>query len=74
MTDEQPSKRAMSGILALQLHAGQPMHVEFKNIRLKRLAGSTTARRSCMVAGTPSHGPGEHEFNAGTLTLEEMPR
>ena len=37
VTDEQPDKRAMTGILALQLHAGPPMTVEFKNIRLKKL-------------------------------------
>ena len=35
--DEQEDKRAMSGILALQLHAGPPMVVQFKNIRLKKL-------------------------------------
>lgn len=34
-TDE--SKAASSGVLALQLHKGPPMTVEFKNIRLKRL-------------------------------------
>src|SRR3954463_3828345 len=27
-----------------------------------------------MVAGTPSHAPGEHEFNAGTLLLEKCLR
>jgi type 1 glutamine amidotransferase len=27
-----------------------------------------------MVAGTPSHGPGEHEFNAGTLLLAKCLR
>lgn len=37
VTDEEVDKRAMSGILALQLHAGPPMTVEFKNIRLKKL-------------------------------------
>ena len=35
--DEQPSKAATEGILALQLHAGPPMLVEFKDIQLKRL-------------------------------------
>lgn len=35
--DEQESKAAKSGVLALQLHAGQPMAVEFKNIRMKVL-------------------------------------
>jgi hypothetical protein len=33
--DEQQSKAAKSGILALQLHAGPPMTVQFKNIRIK---------------------------------------
>ncbi len=35
--DEQESKAAKSGILALQLHAGPPMKVQFKNIRIKSL-------------------------------------
>ena len=37
VTDECETKRAMSGILALQLHAGPPMMAQFKNIRLKEL-------------------------------------
>jgi len=37
MVDEELAKRAMSGILALQLHAGPPMMAQFKNIRLKKL-------------------------------------
>jgi uncharacterized protein (TIGR03067 family) len=35
VTDDCESKRAMNGILALQLHAGQPMKVEFRDLRLK---------------------------------------
>lgn len=35
VVDEQESKAAKLGILALQLHAGEPMTVQFKNIRLK---------------------------------------
>lgn len=35
VVDEQTAKAAKSGILALQLHAGEPMTVQFKNIRLK---------------------------------------
>jgi uncharacterized protein (TIGR03067 family) len=38
VTDEQASKAAKSGILALQLHAGPPMKIQFKNIRIKPLA------------------------------------
>lgn len=37
VVDEQKSKAAKSGILALQLHAGPPMTVQFKNIRIKSL-------------------------------------
>jgi hypothetical protein len=37
LVDEEVAKRALSGVLALQLHAGSPMMAQFKNIRLKKL-------------------------------------
>jgi len=43
VTDEQTAKAAKSGILALQLHAGQPMKIQFKNIRLKELSGGAAS-------------------------------
>jgi hypothetical protein len=33
--DNDPEHRALAGILALQMHAGPGMLVEFKNLRLK---------------------------------------
>jgi len=36
-TDNDPALALSEGILALQLHAGKPMWVEFKNIRIKEL-------------------------------------
>lgn len=36
--DRQEGKLARKGVIALQLHAGPPMRVEFKEIRLKRLS------------------------------------
>jgi hypothetical protein len=36
--------------------------------------GSAADKKLVMVAGTPSHGPGDHEFNAGTLLLEKCLR
>ena len=74
--DEQDGKRAFSGLLALQLHAGPPMIVEFKNIRIKRtklaaVAGIGDRKKLVMIAGAPSHGPGAHEFNAGCLLLKK---
>jgi hypothetical protein len=37
VTDQQTDKAKSSGILALQLHAGPPMKVQFKDIELKKL-------------------------------------
>ena len=37
VVDEDEAKRALSGVLALQLHAGPPMMVQFKDLRLKKL-------------------------------------
>jgi hypothetical protein len=37
VTDEDAAKAAKAGVLALQVHTGPPMTVQFKNIRLKKL-------------------------------------
>ena len=37
VTDEQEGKAAKSGVLALQIHTGPPMTVQFKDIRIKPL-------------------------------------
>lgn len=34
--DEDPEKRAMKGLLGVQVHVGPPMKIEFRNILLKR--------------------------------------
>jgi putative heme-binding domain-containing protein len=49
--DDTASKRLTSGILALQLHAGEPMTVQFKNIRIKSLSTvAETAAESVTTA------------------------
>jgi hypothetical protein len=70
-TDEQVAKRALEGVLALQVHQGPPMKVEVKEIRLKRLKLSDGRKKIALVAGKPSHGKGEHEFRAGALLLKK---
>jgi len=37
VVDEEKEKAASSGVIALQLHAGPPMMVEFKDLRIKEL-------------------------------------
>lgn len=68
--DNELPHRDLSGVLALQLHSGPPMTVQFKDIRLKRfkLEGR---KKIVLVAGRPSHGYGGHEHNAGCLLLAD---
>lgn len=42
-TDNDEKERRAEGLLALQLHAGPPMKVQFKNIKLKRLGDEKKA-------------------------------
>jgi uncharacterized protein (TIGR03067 family) len=42
--EREGGKAAKEGILALQLHAGEPMTVQFKNIRIKPLSRSAAAK------------------------------
>ncbi|HUG90269.1 MAG TPA: family 16 glycoside hydrolase [Planctomycetaceae bacterium] len=84
-TDNDERERRAKGIIALQLHAGPPMKVQFRNIRLKRPDGdaakdtAANSRRAeasaaepkkiALIAGKPSHGYGAHEHRAGCLLL-----
>ena len=74
--DNDKKLRRFDGIIALQLHAGDPMKVQFRNLRLKKLPSSKPARRDgasgaepgkkiVFFAGPPSHGYAEHEYYAG---------
>jgi hypothetical protein len=69
MIDHDKKNRDFSGVLALQLHAGEPMRVLFKDIRLKRLPLTDNRKKIVMIAGAPSHASGQHEFNAGLSIL-----
>jgi len=66
--DQDAQVRRRGGLLALQLHVGPPMKIQFRNIRLKRLPMDDT-RKIVFVAGGPSHGYGDHEHNAGCELL-----
>lgn len=77
-TDEDTEMRRSSGILALQLHAGPAMKVQFRDIRLKTLKPEAVSKspsdkpaRVVFLAGTPSHGYGAHEHKAGCMLLAD---
>jgi len=42
VTIDTTESQSATGIIALQLHSGEPMQVEFRNIRLKRLPGGAS--------------------------------
>ncbi|MDO7689321.1 MAG: DUF1080 domain-containing protein, partial [Pirellulales bacterium] len=73
-TDNDKGKQSFSGILAFQLHAGQPMKVEFKDIRLKRLRLTDSRKKLLLLAGRASHAQGAHEFRAGCLLFQKCLR
>ena len=76
--------RRTRGLLALQLHAGPAMKVQFRYIRMKKLPPKKAAadsndsaaasddgktRKVVFIAGRRSHGYGAHEHRAGCLLL-----
>jgi len=69
--DNQEQERELSGVLALQLHAGPPMTVQFKDIQLKRLK-MQEKKKIVLIAGPRSHGYMGHEHNAGCLLLAKL--
>jgi hypothetical protein len=75
LTDEDTVARK-EGVIALQLHAGPPMKVQFRNVRLKELPkqanpmkGDNSRKKIVFIAGNPSHGYASHEHHAGCLLL-----
>jgi len=69
--DNDKRDRELSGVLALQLHSGPPMTVQFKDIRLKRLK-MADRKKIVLIAGPGSHRYGSHEHNAGCLLLAKL--
>ena len=75
--DNDEEERRASGLLALQLHAGPPMHVQFRDIRLKKLEPAQAVslgpageqKKIVFVAGTKSHRYAAHEHYAGCRLL-----
>lgn len=71
VVDQQADKAAKSGVIALQIHRGQPMLVQFKNFKIKQFRSASATKKIAFIAGKPSHGPGDHEYRAGFLLLQK---
>lgn len=86
VTDNDEKQRRDKGVVALQLHAGPPMKVQFKNVRIKMLdgekAGKADKKESAskdgdkkevlLLAGNPSHGFGAHDHLSGCSLLGKL--
>jgi type 1 glutamine amidotransferase len=77
-TDEDKEQRRKDGVIAFQVHAGPPMLVQFKDIRIKHLNQAATSQNSgeskkkvVLIAGRQSHGYGAHEHKAGCMLLAD---
>lgn len=68
VVDNDLPNRRPAGLLALQIHVGPPMTVQFRNIRVRKLPAP---KKVAFVAGTPSHGFGSHEHKAGCMLLAD---
>ncbi|QDV48334.1 DUF1080 domain-containing protein [Gimesia fumaroli] len=78
VTDEDVEQRREDGIIALQLHQGPPMVVQFRDIELKEFpkANKTSStdgakKKVVLIAGKKSHGYGAHEHRAGCILLAD---
>lgn len=77
VTDDDKAQRRFKGVVALQLHAGPPMKVQFRNVRIKQTgdakqgssANPSGTKKIAFIAGKPGHGFGAHEHRAGCMLL-----
>lgn len=77
VTDEDKEQRRASGVLALQVHAGPAMKVQFRNIKLKQLkpeakTSATDKKKILLLAGKKSHGFGAHDHLSGCSLLAKL--
>ena len=69
VTDEHEAKAAKTGVLALQIHVGPPMTVQFKNIRIKTL-GKDSASADLLKKLTGKWAPVEATYNGEPVGRE----
>jgi uncharacterized protein (TIGR03067 family) len=71
--DECEAKALKSGVLALQLHAGPPMMVSFKNIRLKTLSGGSQSAAEDLQKLQGVWEVGGGEVNGSAISESDIP-
>ena len=72
--DNCEEKRAMNGVLALQIHQGQPMTVQFKDLRLKKLSSGDRSDAGDLQKLQGLWEVSGVEANGGTVPTEDLPK
>ncbi len=72
--DDCESKRAMSGVLALQLHAGQPMTVQFRNLQLTTWGAGTRSSADDLKSLQGDWQAVSAEANGAPVPAEDLPK
>jgi putative heme-binding domain-containing protein len=74
VTDVQEEKRALKGLIGLQVHAGPPMKVEFKDLRWKPMDGAANPApaKENAAKGKARTGPGADFKLAPGFELEQI--
>jgi len=70
VTDEAEAKAGKSGVLALQLHAGLPMTVQFKNLRIKTLSSAVPSAKGDLDRMKGKWEVGSLEANGAVIPSE----
>jgi uncharacterized protein (TIGR03067 family) len=74
VTDDCEAQRMMSGVLALQLHQGQPMTVQFKDLRLKKLSASGQSNADDLKKLQGAWDVAGVEINGTAVPNDELPK
>lgn len=72
VTDETGADAAKSGVMGLQLHAGQPMTVEFKDVRIKQLSSDGAMNPDDAEKLQGKWEVTGAEFNGNTITAGDL--
>lgn len=69
--DRESDKAAETGLIGFQVHAGPPMLLQVKDVKMKRLPLEDKTK-VVLIAGKPSHPPLHHEYNASVQLLKKL--
>jgi uncharacterized protein (TIGR03067 family) len=74
VTDDCEAQRTMTGVLALQIHQGQPMTVQFKDMRMKKLSAGDRSDAGDLKMLQGAWNVAGVEINGTAVSGEDLPK